>query len=94
MKINIYAVKDTIQGAFMQPFYLQNDEVAKRSFRQALNDDNSNWNKIALDLQLYKLGEYDDITGQILPNVEYLAQGADYVLQRNQQTSNNTTSNN
>lgn len=94
--IKIYAVKDTVQGAFMQPFYLQNDNVAKRAFSMAINDQASNWSKMAKDLQLYKLGEYDDETGIILSKVEYLAKGADYVnvLQQQQQTGNNTDAQN
>lgn len=96
MKINIYAVKDTVQGAFMQPFYLQNDNVAKRAFEMAINDPNSNWNKMPKDLQLFKLGEYDDETGVIISKPEYLAKGADYVkvLQREQSTKNNTDAQN
>lgn len=78
MKIKIYAVKDIVQGNYMQPFYMYNDEVAKRSFAQAINDEKASWNKIALDLQLYRLGEFNDETGDIKVDFEYLAKGADY----------------
>ena len=65
MKINIYAVKDTVVGAMMNPFYMHNDEQAKRSFKNACNNEANEFAKIKKDLQLFKLGNYDDETGNI-----------------------------
>ena len=39
--LNIYCIKDTKAG-FMSPFYLQNDDIAIRSFKKAANDVQSN----------------------------------------------------
>lgn len=75
MDLKIYAVKDTVAGAYMNPFYLNNDEVAKRSFKQACMDENSQYHKIAKDLQLYRLGTFNDETGEIKAKVEFLASG-------------------
>ena len=75
MKMNIYAIKDSVVGAFMQPFYLVNDEAAKRSFRQAMKDESSQYSKIAGDLQLFRLGEFDDESGEIKGEVEFLENG-------------------
>ncbi|UPW40908.1 hypothetical protein [Sigmofec virus UA08Rod_6125] len=79
MKIKIYATKDTVIGAYMKPFYMHNDMEAQRSFALAMQDENSENRKIAKDLQLYRIGEFDDETGEIKPDCEYLAKGSDYI---------------
>ena len=71
MKINIYAIKDQVTGQLANPFYMQNDEQAKREFKIAVQEDKK-LNLIKEDLQLFKLGEFDDETGQIKSKVEFL----------------------
>jgi len=75
MDLKIYAVKDTVQGAFMQPFYLNNDDVAKRSFKLACEDEKGNYHAIAKDLQLFRLGSFNDESGEITPEQEFLMNG-------------------
>ncbi|UPW36501.1 nonstructural protein [Peromfec virus RodF8_36] len=75
MKLNIYAIKDTIVGSFMNPFYLQNDEQAKRSFKLATNDEKSDYSKIKKDLQLFKIGTFDDESGIIENEITFLING-------------------
>lgn len=80
MKLNIYAVKDTIQGAFMNPFYLQNDQVAMRSFKNTIESEQMNTIKMnAKDMQLYKLGEFEEETGEIKSEVKFLVNGSHYL---------------
>lgn len=77
MILKIYAVKDVVVGNFMLPFYLHNDNEAKRSFNLAINSEAQiaqNWK----DLQLFSLGEWNDETGEITTKVEFLANGAEY----------------
>jgi hypothetical protein len=78
MKLKIYAVKDVIIGSMMNPFYMHNDQQAIRSFEQAMKSE-SEIAKNAKDLQLFKLGEFDDETGEIVSQVEYLVKGQDFV---------------
>ena len=77
MKLNIYSVKDTVVGEMGNPFYLNNDEMAKRSFKNAANQEGS---QIALninDMQLYRLGTLNTVTGEIESNVEFVMNGTE-----------------
>lgn len=63
----IYAVKDLATQAFGNPFTTRAQGEAMRSFIDEANNDPQ---KSAIaqhpeDYELYKLGEYDDDTGQI-----------------------------
>jgi len=64
MKTGIYAVKDTKIG-FEQPFSMQNDEVAIRAYLKAEIPYKE-------DTELYKIGEYDNQTGNITPKVKFM----------------------
>lgn len=77
MKLNIYSVKDVVVGEMGNPFYLNNDEMAKRSFKQAINNDQSQLAINYTDMQLYKLGELDTVTGEIVSNVEFIMNGTE-----------------
>ena len=77
MKLNIYSVKDTVVGEMGNPFYLNNDEMAKRSFKNAINQDGSQLSINYTDMQLYKLGVLDTVTGEIESNVEFIMNGTE-----------------
>ena len=81
MKINLYALKDCKIG-FRNPFNMPNDESAKRIIRIAVNnkiDENNNEiRKFADDIELWKVGEYDDQTGEIKSTIKFLARAIDY----------------
>lgn len=99
MKLKIISTKDVIVGAFMQPFYQHNEQEALRNWSYSLNMAKNNPQTAVgiKDLQLWQLGEFDDETGEIRPNLKYLGKSVDYlevqneqILQREQQTSDNT----
>ena len=77
MKTNIYAFKDTKIG-FMQPFLQQNEAVAMRTLKMAVNDEHSQIRNMAEDIQLYQLGTFDDDTGEIVPEVKFIANAIDH----------------
>ena len=77
MKTNIYAFKDTKIG-FMQPFLQQNEAVAIRTLKMAVNDEHSQIRNMAEDIQMYQLGTYDDDTGEIVPEVKFIANAIDH----------------
>ena len=63
--LKIYCIKDTKAG-YMNPFYLQNDEIAIRSFKKAANDIQPNGvNDYPEDKELWYLGDFDERTGII-----------------------------
>jgi hypothetical protein len=60
MRLKVYTVHDKAVGAFLQPFFSRSKGEAIRSFTEACNDANSQFNKHAGDYVLFELGEYDD----------------------------------
>lgn len=72
MNYFLYSIKDTCAGSFNEILIFQNDELAIRYFKNLCAE-----SKIKNDLQLYKLGTYDNITGVITNNVEFLKGGAE-----------------
>lgn len=65
MRNNLYSIYDTVAKVFNKPFVEFNNETAKRSFFESLQEQ-----KHAKDYSLYHIGEYDDHNGQIVPNKE------------------------
>lgn len=60
------AVRDIKLGSFAQPYFQQNEDVAKRSFNLAINDKrNENLYPIRDDLELWQLAEYDSESGRV-----------------------------
>ena len=58
----IVAIKDKLSGRFMQPIYIENEELAKRWFKNVLeNTEIFKDNK--QDFELYKLGTFTDDLG-------------------------------
>lgn len=73
MIMKIYAIKDTKIG-FMQPFYLQNDGVALREVTNAANEPQKNSvNTNAEDKELWLLGTFNDLTGEVTSEIRHLA---------------------
>lgn len=101
MKLKIYSVEDTLT-AFLQPFYAENDEAAKRMFKNTINGEVPNIVKTNYkDMKLYRLGIFDDTIGCIEPDKDYLMNGIEakeegrqHVLFREQQTENNSDAGN
>lgn len=77
MKTNIYAFRDTKIG-FMQPFLQQNEAVAMRTLKMAVNDEHSQIRGMAEDIQLYQVGYYNDETAEIIPELKFIANAIDY----------------
>jgi hypothetical protein len=68
MITNIYSVYDQASQSYAQPFFAQNDGVAVRVLQSAVNG--AEPNNITLypeQFSLWRLGEYNDKTGKIIP---------------------------
>ena len=74
----IYSVKDAVIGQFMTPAIYYNDAQAKRDFALAINEPNTELYRKWKDMDFYKLGEYNEKTGEIISKVEFLCNGADF----------------
>lgn len=83
--LNIYCIKDTKAG-YMSPFYLQNDDIAIRSFKKAANEVQSNAvNDFPEDKELWFLGTFDELTGKI-EGIEpvFLVRAVDCIIKRSE----------
>lgn len=64
MKLNIYSVIDSVAGIYSQPFVMLNEPVAVRVMQNAVNSEGHNYNMNPEDYALYKIAEFDDVTGE------------------------------
>lgn len=80
---HIVAVRDRALGAFMNPFTVPSLGAAIRSFQDEANRADGEIYKHPDDYDLYKLGEYDEVTGRIAPcDPEQIAIGKQMVVKR------------
>lgn len=66
----IYAVKDLAVQAYGQPFFVRAKGEALRSFQDEVNkrDGQSSIAQHPEDYELYYIGDWDDLTGEITPH--------------------------
>lgn len=72
---------DSAAKAYTQPFFLHNDGLAIRAFQDNVNSDQeTNITKHPDQFTLFKIGEYEDQTGEIvkLDNLKSLGNGLEY----------------
>lgn len=85
MKLKIYSIFDELAKAFQTPFFMQNDNMAKRAFFDLVNDPQSQVNKHPSDYKLYNIGTMDDATALIegteIPNI--IAHATDAIANEN-----------
>lgn len=79
MKLYLYSVYDTAAVAFIQPFCMQNDGIAVRSFQNTVNDETTTISKHPEQYALYKVAEFNDEDGYIdpLPKAELIVQATE-----------------
>ncbi len=66
-KQQIFAVFDKKAIAYAYPTFLNQKGQAIRSFENAVNDPQTQFNRNPEDFSLWHLGEFDDVTGVITP---------------------------
>ena len=78
MKRALFTVRDELT-AYGDPFTLpDNDEVAVRMFRQAVLDEKPNRiNQAKQDMVLFKLGYFDDQSGEIVPEKKQIMRASE-----------------
>lgn len=66
MLLNIYSIFDSAAEAYTKPFYMHNDGLAIRAFQDNVNsEDQNNISNHPDQFTLFKIGTYDDKTGEI-----------------------------
>lgn len=63
MIYKVFSVKDLKAAAFAPPFFLHREEVALRTFRDAVADPSHPMHAHPEDYELYVVGTFDDETG-------------------------------
>lgn len=63
--IYVYVVRDTVADAFNVPMFFPNNAFALRSLKDCVNSGEHNYSKHPEDYVLYRIGTFDDQTGQI-----------------------------
>lgn len=72
MKYGLYCMRDEIAQTFGTVVQDINDDCARRNFRFGLENSKDVRNFSPEDFSLYKVGEYDDTTGEVIPVVPYI----------------------
>jgi len=65
MKINIYAVYDAKAEAFGKPIFFNKDGLAKRSFFEACQHAESEFQKYPHDYSIFHIGYYNEDTAEV-----------------------------
>lgn len=65
--MNIYAIYDEKAQAYNNPFVMNHDGQAARAFEDEAAQPDSMINKHPEDYRLYRIGEYHQETGKIIP---------------------------
>lgn len=78
MLYNMYSVKDELNGKFMNPMFVENndsaDSMATRQFKSNVNDI-SLWRNNPNDFSLYLVGMFDDEEGVIVTPIKKVVSG-------------------
>lgn len=77
MQRDYFAIRDNLANAFMTPVLFDNENMALRWFTGVVNSKEQNeviYNNPG-DFELWKIGAYDNISGNIVGNLEKIATG-------------------
>lgn len=72
MIVNIYSVLDRKASAFLPIFHARTDGEAMRMMRMTMMRGPSQFTDFPDDYHIYLLGEFDDATGEIQPQIKPL----------------------
>lgn len=68
MEYSVYAIKDDLRNMFITPVYFRSDVEAARYFKTSINN-NKEMSYNASDFSFWKLGSYDDETGEYISEI-------------------------
>jgi len=77
MKQGIYSIFDFKAQTFSQPMFFINDDVAIRALISAVRDPSSYLHAAPADYEMFKLGEWSDLDGAIIPDSTMVARCVD-----------------
>jgi hypothetical protein len=68
MLVQVFTVYDSKAKAYLQPFFVPNEEVAKRAIKDIMRDELHNFSQNANDYSLWHIGEFNDQNGLLSPD--------------------------
>lgn len=74
--MKLYAFRD-IKIGFMEPFLQQDNAIAIRTFKATMENEKTLMKHYKEDIELWYLGDYNEVFGEITPKKEYLIGGKD-----------------
>jgi hypothetical protein len=87
MLVKVFSIFDQAVGAYTQPFFMQNAQMAIRAFQANVNDPKSNMFKFPEQFTLFQIGEWQDSQGTLIPQEpKSLGNGVKYKFQTKIQT--------
>lgn len=90
MNNGLYSVFDTKARVFLPPWISLNDDTARRDFAGAVNQHGHQFNRYAADYILFRIGNYDDLTG-ITENEHHLSLGLAQTFKETNHAGNGIT---
>lgn len=62
----LFTVHDQESNTYLPPFTMKTVRDAIEGFRQVVNDEKTDYNKFPKDFKLVKLGEFNQLTAEII----------------------------
>lgn len=90
MKLSAYSVYDVKASCYSRPHFLSNDNLALRSFGDAVADKSTGLCLHVEDYKLFKVGVFDDVQGVFESFVvpEFIANASDFISLIKKEDSN------
>lgn len=88
MILEVVSIYDEKLGAYSQPSFVASKGVALRSFTDQVNNQSSPLNAHPSDYTLFRIGQFDDVTGELIPlgvnglEVELIAKASDCICRQ------------
>lgn len=75
MTLNVYCIMDIKADGYGTPFFMLRDGMALRAFTDLVNDRNTTVSRHPDDYKLVCIGEYDDVSGRLMPLDQFRSLG-------------------
>ncbi len=87
MTQKLYTIKDTVTGEMLMPFTQVNDATMLRGAKIMVKVKEENFlNQNIKDKQIYRLGTFDNVTGEIKSEVKFICNAID-LLEKPERTA-------
>lgn len=73
MILEIFSIYDEKASAYLQPFFMQNEQQAVRAILDIMHDGSHTFYRFASDYTFYRLGNIDNVTGIIFSDLKVIS---------------------